>query len=155
MDTLEWMRQVIGAATRVADDVYPYPGVAALLVWNGKQIALEHNGEPGKPHAEIKAIETALKGKWPLAECVLYTNLEPCSNVGLVLSCAEACIKEGIKEIHVAHRDPYMMVRGQGIERLRAAGVKVVLGEMEDEARWMNKRYFARMCPHCGWPVVG
>lgn len=150
----DFMRQALVQAALVVDRVYPYPGVGVILAHGIHVIARANNGEPGQPHAEVKAISMAQKDGWPLSECVLFTNLEPCDNVGLQQACSRTIIDSGIKEVHVAVRDPYHLVRGQGIARLQEAGVGVVYGEYEEQARWQNHRYFRRFCPKCGWPIA-
>lgn len=149
----DWMRLALAEAGRVVEQVYPYPGVGVVLVKNGHLLGKEHNGNVGDPHAEVKMLETLVRGDWDSDGVVLYTNLEPCCNVGLTLSCAEAVVKAEIREVHVAMRDPYHLIRGKGIRFLEDAGVKVVFGEMEEEAKWQNRRYLERFCPHCGWPI--
>ena len=152
----DWMRLALVEAALVVNEVYPYPGVGVVLIKEGHLLKRAHNSKPGtgEPHAEVRVLEELQRGQWDAEGVVLYTNLEPCCNVGLVLSCAEAVVKAGIKEVHVAMRDPYHLVRGKGIEFLEAAGVKVVFGEMEEEARWQNRKYLHRFCPACGWPLL-
>ncbi len=149
----EWMRLALVEAALVVEEVYPYPAVGIVLVKDGHLLGRRHNGKPGEPHAEVRVIEELQRGAWDAEGVVLYSNLEPCCNTGLVLSCVDAILKAGIKEVHVAMRDPYHLVRGKGIAALEVAGVKVVYGEMEEEARWQNKRYLERFCPSCGWPL--
>ena len=150
----EFMRLALVQAALVVQKVYPYPGVGVVIVHQDHIISKANNGDPGQPHAEIKAIVEAQKGNWPLAESILYTNLEPCSNIGLQSACTTAIIQSGIRECHVAVRDPYHLVKGQGLKALEDAGIKVVYGEYEEEARWQLRAYFSRFCPKCGWPVV-
>ena len=151
----ELMRIALAEAGLVVKAVYPYPGVGAVLAKDGHLLLRCHNDPPGAGrHAEVKLFDEAQARDYDLSKCVLYTNLEPCPNRGLTHSCVKALIEAGIREVHVALLDPYHLVRGQGIEQLKAAGVNVVLGEMADEARWQNRRYLERFCPHCGWPVV-
>ena len=150
----DWMRQALTEAARVTEQVYPYPGVGVVIVEDGKVVALARNDKPGEGrHAEIKALDEAKTRQADLSRCILYTNLEPCCNVGLTHSCAEAIIEVKIPEVHVALLDPYHLVRGKGIERLQEAGVKVVMGEYADETRWMLRKYLERFCPSCGWAL--
>lgn len=155
----DWMRLALVEGGRVVEKVYPYPGVGVVLVQDDKLVAKAHNEPPStameqRRHAEIILLDEARTRTDDLSQCVLYTNLEPCANVGLTESCTDAIIRAGIKEVHIAVPDPYHLVRGHGIKILEEAGVKVVLGEYENEERWQNRRYLARFCPHCGWPVV-
>ncbi len=152
MDSSEAMRLTVLEASKVASKVYPYPGVAAAILKDGAMIALATNGVPGEPHAEHTAIKmTSDHGVQNPESWVLYTNLEPCAANTKMDSCAQRIIDFGIKEVHVAHLDPYHLVRGAGVQMLRDAGVRVVVGELEEEARHVNKQYMERFCPHCGW----
>mgnify|MGYP001616135850 CR=1 FL=1 len=150
----EFMRLALVEAALAVDKVFPYPGVGAILVKEGHVIGRRHNGVPGEPHAEVKLLEELPRGQWEPDGVVLYTNLEPCCNIGLALSCAQAILNAKIAEVHVAMKDPYHLVRGQGISFLEKHGVNVVLGELEEKARYQNRRYLARFCPSCGWPIL-
>ena len=153
-ESLSWMQVVLAEAQQAVNSgVYPYPGVGCILVYDHKIIARARNGKAGAPHAESQVLDAAVRSGFPLAQCALYTNLEPCCNVGLVHSCVKDIIQAGVKEIHVAHLDPYFRIRGNGIDELKRAGLELVLGELEAEARYMNHAYLSRFCPHCGWPV--
>lgn len=151
----EFMRlALVESARAIREGCAPYPGVGVILEYQSLPIIRAHNGQPGQPHAEVRALEEALTKGLDLRQCILHTNLEPCSNqVGLVHACTLRILEAGIQEVHVAVEDPYHLVRGRGIARLKAEGLKLVLGELADEARWQNREYFRRFCPHCGWEV--
>jgi pyrimidine deaminase RibD-like protein len=70
-----------------------------------------------------------------LADATLYVTLEPCSFHGRTPSCAEAIIASGIRHVVVAIVDPDPRNNGAGIEKLRAAGITVRVGIMEEAAR--------------------
>jgi diaminohydroxyphosphoribosylaminopyrimidine deaminase/5-amino-6-(5-phosphoribosylamino)uracil reductase len=55
-------------------------------------------------------------------------TLEPCAHHGRTPPCADALIEAGVTRAVVALTDPDVKVAGQGLERLTAAGVEVVLG---------------------------
>ncbi|MEE9584767.1 MAG: deaminase [Candidatus Brocadiales bacterium] len=149
----DWAYRAFVEAARAVDKAYPYPGVGVIIVEEGRIVASAHNGEPGEPHAETKALNEARTKAKDLTQAVLYTNLEPCVNVGLTHSCAEEIVHSGIQEVHIALEDPYYLVRGKGTMFLRGAGLTVTVGEYAEQARWQNKRYFDRFCPNCGWPI--
>ena len=151
----ELMRLALVQAGRAVKEVYPYPGVGVVIAEKDRVVSLSFNDAPGKGrHAEIKALDEARTRGADLRKCVLYTNLEPCVNLGLTESCVAAILRADIREVHIAIEDPYHLVRGQGVETLKQAHIKVVVGEMKDEAAWQNKRYLERFCCHCGWPIV-
>jgi diaminohydroxyphosphoribosylaminopyrimidine deaminase / 5-amino-6-(5-phosphoribosylamino)uracil reductase len=128
------MGQALAAAAASRRRVAPRPWVGAVLVPAGEP---GHPGFTGAtdgrtgPHAEVVALAAAgdaARGG------TLYVTLEPCSHHGLTSPCADAVIAAGVVRVVVALVDPDPQVAGQGIERLRAAGVEVVVGVGEAEA---------------------
>jgi diaminohydroxyphosphoribosylaminopyrimidine deaminase/5-amino-6-(5-phosphoribosylamino)uracil reductase len=80
-----------------------------------------------------------------------YVTLEPCSHQGRTGPCCEALIQAGLARVVVAVQDPNPQVAGQGISRLRAAGVKVDVGFLSDEAHELNIGFFKRMTHGTPW----
>lgn len=113
--------------------VAPRPWVGAVVVPAGSP---GHSGFEGAtdgrsgPHAEIVALDAA--GGAALGS-TLYVTLEPCSHHGATPPCADAVIAAGVSRVVIAVTDPDPKVAGQGIERLRAAGIEVELGVCEAE----------------------
>src|SRR5256886_16514550 len=93
-----------------------------------------------RKHAEVVALEQAGNNA---RGATLYINLEPCSHVGRTGPCADALIAAGIKRVVVCMEDPNPAVSGKGFERLRAAGIAVTSGILEEEARTLNQ-WFAQ-----------
>ena len=89
-------------------------------------------------HAEVKAIEQAGE---KARGATLYINLEPCSHQGRTGPCAEAVVEAGIKRVVACMPDPNPLVSGRGFARLRARGVQVASGILEDEARPLNDAF--------------
>src|SRR5664280_2056743 len=123
----------------------PNPCVGALLVdGRGKVIGRGSHTYEGRKHAELLALEAAgdrARG------ATLYVNLEPCSHVGRTGPCADALIAAGVKLVFAAMRDPNPAVGGQGLARLRNAGIEVQEGLAETEARKLNES-FAKYVRH-------
>lgn len=151
----EFMRLcLVEAARALREGCSPYPGVGVVLEFQARPLVRAHNGKPGQPHAEITALAEAQTKGLDLSQCILHSNLEPCSNqIGLVHSCAKSIIDSGIREVHVSLVDPYHLIKGKGIVTLREAGVRVIEGEMADQARFQNAAYLHRFCPTCGWEI--
>jgi diaminohydroxyphosphoribosylaminopyrimidine deaminase/5-amino-6-(5-phosphoribosylamino)uracil reductase len=122
--------------------------VGAVIVKNGKIISQAYHKKAGGPHAEVLAIEKLTS----LDECVLYVNLEPCCHYGKTPPCTQKIISSGIKEVHIALKDPSSWVNGKGIKELKEAGIKVVIGECKEEAIKLNFPYFKWV--KTGFPYV-
>lgn len=130
------MRRALALAERAAGEVGHYPLVGAVIVKRGDIIAEGWFKKPGEPHAEVKALARAgdqARG----ADLIL--NLEPCSHFGRTPPCAEAVIKAGIKRVVAGMMDPNPLVSGRGFKKLRAAGLEVVTGVLEEECRKLNR----------------
>lgn len=123
-----------------AGSAAPNPMVGAVLVRDGTVLAEGWHHAAGRPHAEVECLNAFGEDPVP-ADAVLFVNLEPCAHHGRTPPCADLLIARGVRRVVVAHPDPFPQVAGRGIERLRAAGVRVDVGLHEAEARWMNRRF--------------
>jgi diaminohydroxyphosphoribosylaminopyrimidine deaminase/5-amino-6-(5-phosphoribosylamino)uracil reductase len=114
-------------------------------VKRGKVVGAGYHRAAGMPHAEVEALReagTAARG------ADLYVTLEPCAHAGRTGPCAEAIIEAGVKRVAAGMQDPNPLVAGKGFRALRAAGIPVVCGVMEKEARSLTREY-------CRWVVSG
>ena len=139
------MQQALELARKGIALASPNPCVGAMLVdAEGKAIGRGTHTYEGRKHAELLALEEAgdrARG------ATLYVNLEPCSHVGRTGPCADALIAAGVKRVFVAMRDPNPAVGGQGLARLRNAGIEVQEGLGKAEARKLNES-FAKYVRH-------
>lgn len=119
---------------------HPNPMVGAVIVHEGQIIGEGFHRRIGEPHAEVNAI-TAVRDEALLPQSTMYVSLEPCSHYGKTPPCAELIIRKRIPRVVVACLDPYPQVSGRGICMLREAGVEVVTGLLEAEARLLNKAF--------------
>jgi diaminohydroxyphosphoribosylaminopyrimidine deaminase/5-amino-6-(5-phosphoribosylamino)uracil reductase len=141
----EFMRMALGFARRGVGRTSPNPAVGAVLVRKGKVVGAGHHRAAGMPHAEIVALRdagAAARG------ADLYVTLEPCVHTGRTGPCTGAIIAAGVKRVAAAMQDPNPLVSGKGFRVLRRAGIPVVRGLMEEEARSLNR-------PYCRWIVTG
>jgi diaminohydroxyphosphoribosylaminopyrimidine deaminase/5-amino-6-(5-phosphoribosylamino)uracil reductase len=133
-----FMRRALELAERGSGLVNPNPLVGAVVVRDEKIVAEGYHRAYGGPHAEVEALEragSAAKG----AE--LYLNLEPCIAYAgkQTPACAERIIASSIARVIIAMRDPNPHISSRGIEQLRAAGIEVVEGLLQDAAQQLNE----------------
>lgn len=130
----------------------PNPRVGCVITdFSGKTLGLGHTQRTGGPHAEIVAMcDVAARGN-QVAGATAYVTLEPCSHHGRTGPCCDALIAAGIKKVVASIADPNPLVSGQGFERLRAAGIEVVVGPGADESRELNIGFFSRMIRKTPW----
>lgn len=119
----------------------PNPMVGSVIVHDGKIIGEGYHQKYGEPHAEVNAINS-IDNQSLLSQATLYVNLEPCSHHGKTPPCANLIIEKGIKNVVIGTSDPFAKVAGEGIKKLKAAGVNVTLGILEKECLELNKRFF-------------
>ena len=177
MDNFGFDNTMMGIALRMAKrglgTTAPNPSVGAVIAdeTTGEVIARGWTQPGGRPHAETEAL---CRAGARVRGATMYVTLEPCAHHGKTPPCAEAIIAAGVKRVVVGVGDPDTRTAGQGIARLRAAGIEVKEGVLEDEARWMvlghilrvtEKRPFVQMkmaladdgTVHRGWagqPVI-
>ena len=133
-----YMREALRLAEFARGRTSPNPLVGALIVRDGVVVANGWHRAAGEPHAEIHALRMA----GDLARgATLYVTLEPCAHHGRTGPCAEAVIAAGVARVVVALCDPNPLVAGRGIAMLEAAGIEVVTGVLEDEARRQNETF--------------
>lgn len=142
------MAQALRLAEQGLYSTSPNPRVGCVLADDGKIIGSGWHRRAGEPHAEVLALrEAGDRARGATA----YVTLEPCSHHGRTPPCADALIASGIARVVVAVQDPNPRVAGEGIARLRAAGIAVDCGLMEAEARELNAGFFARMTRGTPW----
>ena len=140
----QFMREALSLARQGIALASPNPRVGAVIVdVQGNVVGRGFHTFEGVKHAEVLAIEEAgdrARG------ATLYLNLEPCSHQGRTGPCADAVIVGGIKRVFAAMEDPNPLVKGQGLAKLRSAGIALHMGLLEDEARDLNEAFtkFAR-----------
>lgn len=119
----------------------PNPMVGSVIVHNGTIVGEGYHRVFGGPHAEVNAV-AAVKDKSLLEASTLYVNLEPCSHSGKTPPCADMIIDAGIPEVVIGTTDPNPLVSGNGIRKLRQAGVKVISGILREDCQLINRRFF-------------
>ena len=125
--------RLMGHALELArkGDPSPNPHVGCVVAAGEKILGEGFHEEAGLDHAEIVALRaagSAAKGK------TLYATMEPCNHEGRTPPCVDAILAAGIRRVVIGCRDPNPNVEGNGVERLREAGVEVTVGVLEKEA---------------------
>lgn len=120
----------------------PNPRVGCVLVRSGEVVGEGWHLRAGEPHAEVRALEAAGESAHG---ATAYVTLEPCAHHGRTPPCAEALARAGVARVVAAMEDPNPQVAGQGLERLKAAGVETASGLMEGPARTLNPGFIRRM----------
>ena len=131
-----FMGRALELARRAWGNTHPNPMVGAVIVENGEIVAEGWHRKAGTSHAEVAALDTL--GRRPSEDAVLYVTLEPCSTCGHTGACTEAIIAAGISHVVVGAEDPNPKHAGRGLERLRAAGVRVRSGVSADLCTDLN-----------------
>ncbi len=119
----------------------PNPMVGAVIVHDGKIIGEGYHRECGGPHAEVNAVHS-VKNEQLLRESTMYVSLEPCAHYGKTPPCADMIIEKRIPRVVIGCRDSFAQVDGKGIQKLRMAGVEVVVGVLEKRCLELNREFF-------------
>ncbi|MBI4721245.1 MAG: bifunctional diaminohydroxyphosphoribosylaminopyrimidine deaminase/5-amino-6-(5-phosphoribosylamino)uracil reductase RibD [Chitinivibrionia bacterium] len=146
-----FIRRAIDLAWSAAGKTDPNPLVGAVVVRAGEIVAEGVHEKAGEAHAEVAALAAAGSA----AEgATLYVTLEPCSHQGKTPPCVDRIIERKIRRVVVSTQDPFRLVDGRGIERLRQAGIEVEMGILRDAAVLLNLSYFKKHILGDGVPAI-
>jgi diaminohydroxyphosphoribosylaminopyrimidine deaminase / 5-amino-6-(5-phosphoribosylamino)uracil reductase len=143
------MQAALALARRGLGAVWPNPAVGCVIVKNGRVVGRGWTQPGGRPHAETEALRRAGEAA---RGGIAYVSLEPCCHWGHTPPCADALIAAGLRRVVVALEDPDPRVAGNGIARLRAAGLAVEVGLGGNEAAEINAGFLLRQ--RRGRPLV-
>ena len=135
------MARALELAARGLYTTDPNPRVGCVLVRGNETLGEGWHERAGEAHAEAAALKAA---RGDVRGATAYVSLEPCSHTGRTPPCADALIAAGVGRVVCASVDPNPRVAGAGIERLKAAGIAVSVGILENEARALNPGFFSR-----------
>jgi diaminohydroxyphosphoribosylaminopyrimidine deaminase/5-amino-6-(5-phosphoribosylamino)uracil reductase len=137
------MQRALQLAELGAGRTSPNPLVGAVVLDAGGSLVGEgYHARAGEPHAEVGALRQAAERA---RGGTLVVTLEPCCHHGRTPPCSEAVIAAGIARVVVAMADPNPQVAGGGLAQLRAAGIEVITGVAEAEARCLNRAFIHRI----------
>lgn len=137
---VQYMKRCLELAAQGQGFVAPNPMVGAVIVHNDSIIGEGYHRKYGDAHAEVNAVNS-VDDKSLLKESTIYVSLEPCSHHGKTPPCCDLIILQQFKRVVVAMQDPFPLVSGRGIEKIRANGIQVDVGILEDEAKELNKQF--------------
>ncbi len=137
----ELMLRCCHLAAKAAGHTAPNPLVGSVVAQAGAIVGEGFHPKAGEPHAEIFALRAAgdrAQGG------TLYVNLEPCNHTGRTPPCSDAVIGAGIRRVVIGMRDPNPQAKG-GVEKLREAGIEVIVGVEEARCRQLNEAFIHRV----------
>jgi diaminohydroxyphosphoribosylaminopyrimidine deaminase/5-amino-6-(5-phosphoribosylamino)uracil reductase len=132
------MTRALALAHRGVARAHPNPRVGCVIVKNGRVVGEGFHIYDERDHAEIVALKQA---GTKAHGATLYVNLEPCCTTGRTGPCTKAIIAAGVKRVVAAMRDPNPAISGKGLAQLRCAGIEVVQGVRQEEARRLNEDF--------------
>jgi len=154
----KYMQRCLDLAGLGMGYVSPNPMVGAVVVMDTVIIGEGYHRQYGEAHAEVNAINQVIStfSDWAelLDQSILYVSLEPCAHYGKTPPCADLIIKHRIPRVVVGCCDPFEEVNGKGIDKLKNAGVEVITGVLEEECRWLNRRFFTRVQKHRPYVIL-
>ncbi len=137
-----FMLEAIRLAKKGIGYTNPNPIVGAIIVSDGEIIGRGYHKKAGKNHAEVNAINDALKKSDDLSDCTIYVTLEPCSSYGRTPPCTGAIIEAGIKSVVIGTLDPDRRHAGNGVKILRDEGINVRFGVEKEKCFEANEAFF-------------
>lgn len=139
----KYMKRCLQLARGGRQNAKPNPMVGAVIVARDRIIGEGYHVRCGEGHAEVNAFASLKpQDEHLLPEATIYVSLEPCSHYGKTPPCADLIIKKGVKRAVVGCVDPFAKVHGNGIRKLKDAGIDVEVGVLEEECKRLNECFF-------------
>ncbi len=147
----EFMALALRLAERGVYTTTPNPRVGCVLVKDGRVVGEGWHERAGGDHAEIAALKIAGAAA---AGATAYVSLEPCAHHGRTPPCTDALIAAKVGRVVAAMQDPNPKVAGNGLQKLRDAGISADVGLLEEQARELNIGFVSRMTRGRPWMRV-
>lgn len=147
----KYMQMCFELALLGKGNVSPNPMVGCVVLDKTRNIVSKgYHKKYGENHAERDAL---LKLQNNEAEGgTLYVNLEPCSHYGKTPPCVDLIIERKLAKVVIAMRDPNQKV--DGISKLKNAGIEVIEGVLEEEAKFLNRIFIKNITQHLPYVVL-
>lgn len=146
-----FMELALAEARKGLGRTSPNPAVGAVIVNNGIVVGRGYHKKAGTPHAEVNAIVDA---QGQTNNATLYVTLEPCNHSGRTPPCTEAILRSGIARVVIGMMDPNPRVAGGGGEYLRAKGVAVECGVLEQQCKELNYPFIKHSLTGLPWVTM-
>ena len=150
----KYMQIALKLALRGIGDVEPNPAVGCIIVKANQIIGKGWHRKFGQPHAEVNAIEDCKNLGANPAGATMYVTLEPCCIQGKTPPCTEAIIAAKLSRVVAAVIDPSDGIWGEGVQHLRDAGIEVLVGTCQQEAKLLNAPFFKFVKTHRPWIIL-
>lgn len=136
-----YMNRALELAKMADSSVFPNPFVGAVIVYCNEIIAEGYHQKYGGPHAEVLAVNQ-VQDKSILSQSTIYVTLEPCAHHGKTPPCADLLVRHQFKRVVIGSVDPFALVNGAGISKLKNAGIEVEVDVLKEPCDELNKRFF-------------
>ena len=139
------MNKCIELARQAEGMTSPNPLVGCIILNpDGKIISTGYHQKYGENHAERDALLKIDNAK----DCTLIVNLEPCSHYGKTPPCADLIIEKGIKTVVYGMQDVNPIVAGNGLKKLKDAGIEIIGPVLEKECLKLNEVFIKNQIEH-------
>lgn len=151
-----WMQEALLEGAKGLGFTSPNPPVGAVIVKDGKQLGSGWHQKAGEAHAEVNAIADAVAshGEDACLGATIYVTLEPCSTQGRTPPCVEAILKGGFSRVVISSTDPNPDHVGAGFEMLRAKGIDVTTGVLENDGDELIRFFAKRTTSGLPWVIA-
>ncbi|HLS38125.1 MAG TPA: bifunctional diaminohydroxyphosphoribosylaminopyrimidine deaminase/5-amino-6-(5-phosphoribosylamino)uracil reductase RibD [Sphingobacterium bovisgrunnientis] len=156
----QYIKRCLELAVLGAGTVSPNPMVGAVIVCDNKIIGEGYTSPYGGAHAEVNAVQNAIiclgesEAKQLFKKSTIYVSLEPCAHHGKTPPCADMLVSYQFQKVVVGCLDPFAKVNGLGIQKLTNAGIEVVVGVLEKECKFINRRFFTRISQYRPYVIL-
>ena len=146
-----YMKRCLELAELGAGKTSPNPMVGAVIVRDDEIIGEGYTSPYGGPHAEVNAVRSVIdkygeeRARELFEQSTIYVSLEPCAHFGKTPPCADMIVDMGFKKAVIACLDPFAKVNGMGLQKLQDAGIETEVGILEEDAKWLNRRFFTKL----------
>lgn len=147
-----FMRVALRQAVKGQGYTSPNPLVGAVAVKGEQVLGKAHHARYGDLHAEVALLQKLKPAD--VRGATIYVNLEPCCHYGKTSPCTDALIGAQVGRVVIGHEDPNPLVSGKGIAQLRAAGLPVIVGVLEREARQVNAPFLTFITQGRPWILL-